>query len=146
MKMSEVVLYRRKNNNKHYDIHQVVSNAYLLSDSTIADCFYYECEDLDAVQDVLDEIEEFSSLLPNGVGIKDLENIICGNKNTRIYGRAVCSATDGHPILHGDNENNRVMFASEDEAKRLGYRPCAKCLQDEYKKWKNTSSRKGGMI
>ena len=30
----------------------------------------------------------------------------------------------------------RVFFADEETAIAAGYRPCAKCMPDEYKKWK----------
>ena len=33
--------------------------------------------------------------------------------------------------------SNRVFFENEDTAIAAGYRPCAKCMPDEYTKWKN---------
>jgi methylphosphotriester-DNA--protein-cysteine methyltransferase len=31
---------------------------------------------------------------------------------------------------------NRVFFSSEEEAITCGYRPCAHCLPEKYKRWK----------
>jgi hypothetical protein len=122
-------------NKKHFDIERIVHNAELLSIPEIYDNFLYECEDPDGFHEVEEEIDELGGLLPEDISILDLPKIICGNKRTRVYGKAICSATNGHSIINSSLPVC-VVFQSEDEAIRLGYRPCAKCMQQEYAKWK----------
>ncbi len=120
---------------KHFDIASIIKNTQVLSIPEVFDCFLYECEEPDKFQIVLDEIEEFSALLPNGIGILDLPNVYSGNKRTKIYGKASCSATEGHLILKKD-EKDRKLFDNPDEAESLGFRPCSKCMPEAYSKWK----------
>lgn len=53
-----------------------------------------------------------------------------GNVKLKIYGRLNCKS--GKRM----KRENRIFFASEEEATGNGYRPCAHCMQVEYKKWK----------
>ncbi|NEU07581.1 metal-binding protein [Flavihumibacter sp. R14] len=59
--------------------------------------------------------------------------VIClgGNSRLRIYGTMKCKS--GKRM----KKENRVFFASEQEAHEHGYRPCAHCMIKEYKKYKN---------
>jgi methylphosphotriester-DNA--protein-cysteine methyltransferase len=59
-----------------------------------------------------------------------------GNKRLRIYGRLDCPSALYY-IKQGLYIENRVFFLDTNTAKKAGYRPCAKCLPQEYKKWKN---------
>lgn len=38
----------------------------------------------------------------------------------------------------------RVFFASEQEALSCGYRPCGHCLREKYRQWKETSATGSG--
>jgi methylphosphotriester-DNA--protein-cysteine methyltransferase len=58
-----------------------------------------------------------------------------GHRRTRIYGRLDCPAAL-RAIARGGYVANRVFFADADAARRAGYRPCARCLPDEYATWK----------
>lgn len=120
---------------KHYDIGRIVRNAETLSDPQMYECFIYDCEDPKGFADVESEIEEIENLLPEGIGILDLPKLFSGNKHTKIFGKATCSSTIGHQILLGNN-TNRVLFHSENEALKSGFRPCAKCMPEQYEKWK----------
>ena len=55
---------------------------------------------------------------------------LAGNRNLMIYGRLDCFS--GKRM----QRENRVFFASEDEAQLLGYRPCGNCMHDAYLRWK----------
>lgn len=54
-----------------------------------------------------------------------------GNRKLRIYGLLKC--TSGKRM----KRENRVFFATEEEALKNEYRPCGHCMKSEYKKWKN---------
>ncbi|MEB0249468.1 MULTISPECIES: Ada metal-binding domain-containing protein [unclassified Mucilaginibacter] len=55
---------------------------------------------------------------------------IGGNRKLNIYGKLSC--TSGKRM----NEENRVFFADESEAKDNNYRPCGHCMREAYQKWK----------
>ncbi len=54
-----------------------------------------------------------------------------GYKKARIYGTLRCSAGQRMKTA------NRVFFKDEAEALAHGYRPCAACLPEKYRRWKN---------
>jgi len=56
-----------------------------------------------------------------------------GNRRLRIYGALSCAS--GKRM----KKENRVFFASEEEALANGYRPCAHCMRAAYQNWKNGS-------
>lgn len=56
---------------------------------------------------------------------------LAGHQPGKRYGRLDCRA--GKRM----KPENRVFFQSETEAVTFGYRPCAVCLPDEYKEWKD---------
>jgi methylphosphotriester-DNA--protein-cysteine methyltransferase len=58
-----------------------------------------------------------------------------GHRATRIYGRLDCP-TALRAIERGGYITQRVFFADEAEAIAAGYRPCARCLPDRYRDWK----------
>lgn len=58
-----------------------------------------------------------------------------GHKKQKIYGRLNCLSTLRW-IAKGHYVENRVFFADEETAIAAGYRPCAICMLEEYKKWK----------
>jgi len=58
------------------------------------------------------------------------EIAFAGNAKLKIYGTLSCASGKRMKV------QNRVFFASEDEAKRLGYRPCGHCMLNAYNRWK----------
>ena len=68
----------------------------------------------------------YDSLTPGTLG---------GHKRLKIYGRLDCKNALQH-IAKGNNVKHRVFFVDEQTAIAAGYRPCAKCMPEKYKKWK----------
>ncbi len=64
-----------------------------------------------------------------------LPGTLGGHRRNRVYGRLDCPSAlrwiaKGHYVRH------RVFFADEATAIAAGYRPCANCLPEEYRRWK----------
>ena len=58
-----------------------------------------------------------------------------GHRRTKGYGRLDCPVAlrwiaKGHYVKH------RVFFADEQTAIAAGYRPCAVCMPEQYRRWK----------
>ncbi|SMC31252.1 Ada metal-binding domain-containing protein [Chryseobacterium sp. YR221] len=64
--------------------------------------------------------------------IRSLEIRFAGNKNLKIYGLLQCRS--GKRM----KRENRVFFATEQEALQNNFRPCGHCMKNEYKKWKES--------
>ena len=60
---------------------------------------------------------------------------IGGHRKLKIYGRLDCPSALRH-IQNGSYVNHRVFFADELTAIQAGYRPCAVCMKEHYKQWK----------
>ena len=73
--------------------------------------------------------------------LSDIPGTLGGNKKLKIYGRLDCPSAKKW-IEKGYYISNRVFFENEDIAIAAGYRPCAKCMPDKYKEWKNNQIRK----
>ncbi|MBE1548874.1 methylphosphotriester-DNA--protein-cysteine methyltransferase [Mycobacterium sp. OAS707] len=58
-----------------------------------------------------------------------------GHRRTRIYGRLDCPSAL-RAIERGGYVKDRVFFADESAAIAAGYRPCARCMPDEYRRWR----------
>jgi methylated-DNA-[protein]-cysteine S-methyltransferase len=58
-----------------------------------------------------------------------------GYRPRRIYGTLDCPGA-ARAIARGGYVTNRVFFADEATAVAAGYRPCARCLPNEYRRWK----------
>jgi methylphosphotriester-DNA--protein-cysteine methyltransferase len=58
-----------------------------------------------------------------------------GHRRSRIYGRLDCPSAL-RALANGGYAAHRVFFADEAGAVAAGYRPCARCLPDEYRAWK----------
>ena len=72
----------------------------------------------------------YRSARPGGLG---------GHRRSKGYGRLDCPAAlrwiaKGHYTAH------RVFFADEEMAVAAGYRPCAVCLPERYREWKEARS------
>ena len=63
-----------------------------------------------------------------------------GYRPKRIYGRLDCPSAL-RALAKGGYAANRVFFADEAAAEAAGYRPCAKCLPEEYAQWKSAVQR-----
>lgn len=62
-----------------------------------------------------------------------------GYRPRKIYGRLDCPSAlrfieQGHYVRH------RVFFADEQTAIAAGYRPCARCMPEQYRNWKARQS------
>jgi methylphosphotriester-DNA--protein-cysteine methyltransferase len=75
---------------------------------------------------------------PDGaVYLSSVPGTLGGHRRNRIYGRLDCPSAlrwlaKGHLVRH------RVFFANEDTAIAAGYRPCAVCLPERYRAWKES--------
>jgi methylphosphotriester-DNA--protein-cysteine methyltransferase len=58
-----------------------------------------------------------------------------GHRRNRIYGRLDCASAKRW-IAKGHYVRRRVFFADEATAIEAGYRPCAACMPDEYRRWR----------
>ena len=63
-----------------------------------------------------------------------------GHRKLKIYGRLDCPSALRY-IEKGQYVKYRVFFADEETAIAAGYKPCAKCMPDEYKKWKEKNKQ-----
>ena len=71
--------------------------------------------------------EQYLSQEPGTVG---------GHCKLKIYGKLDCPSALLH-ISNGKYVQHRVFFADQRIAEQAGYRPCAKCMRDEYIQWKS---------
>lgn len=72
--------------------------------------------------------------------LSDTPGTLGGNKKLKIYGRLDCPSAKRW-IEKGYYVSNRVFFENEYIAMDAGYRPCAICMPDKYKVWKNNQIR-----
>jgi methylphosphotriester-DNA--protein-cysteine methyltransferase len=72
--------------------------------------------------------EEYDSPVPGTLG---------GHRGLKIYGRLNCPNALRWLAL-GHYARHRVFFADEETAVAAGYRPCARCLPEQYRLWKQT--------
>lgn len=64
-----------------------------------------------------------------------------GHRELKIYGRLDCPSALRY-IAKGQYVQHRVFFADEETAIAAGYQLCARCMPEEYKRWKEqTESR-----
>ena len=64
-----------------------------------------------------------------------------GHRRLKIYGR-LNSPSALRYIAKGQYVKYRVFFKDEDTAIAAGYRPCAICMTEAYKKWKMAGKEK----
>lgn len=62
-----------------------------------------------------------------------------GHRKLKIYGRLDCPSALRH-IAKGHYAPHRVFFANETHALSAGYRPCAVCMNEQYRLWKQNHS------
>ena len=58
-----------------------------------------------------------------------------GHRRGRLYGRLDCPSA-ARFLARGGYVRDRVFFADEATAVAAGYRPCAVCLPQAYRRWK----------
>lgn len=58
-----------------------------------------------------------------------------GHRRMKIYGRLDCPAAL-RALARGGYVTHRVFFADESTAVAAGYRPCAVCSSDAYRRWR----------
>jgi methylphosphotriester-DNA--protein-cysteine methyltransferase len=58
-----------------------------------------------------------------------------GHRRQRIYGRLDCPSALA-AIARGGYVQHRVFFADEETAVAAGYRPCARCQPEQFRRWK----------
>lgn len=58
-----------------------------------------------------------------------------GHQRLKIYGRLDCASALRY-IAKGDYVQHRVFFADEATALTAGYRPCGKCMREQYNQYK----------
>ncbi|GHO97828.1 metal-binding protein [Reticulibacter mediterranei] len=63
-----------------------------------------------------------------------------GHRRNRGYGRLDCRSALAY-IAKGQYVRHRVFFADEATAIAAGYRPCAVCMSEHYKIWKQASTQ-----
>ena len=71
---------------------------------------------------------EYRSSRPGTIG---------GYRRSRIYGRLDCPSAL-RAIADGGYVRHRVFFADAQTAVSAGYRPCAVCLPEKYRAWKES--------
>jgi len=59
-----------------------------------------------------------------------------GHRKDKIYGTLDCKGATRW-IAKGFYVKQRVFFADEQTAIAAGFRPCANCLPEKYRKWKS---------
>ena len=64
-----------------------------------------------------------------------------GHRKLKIYGRLDCPSALRH-IAKGHYVKERVFFSDEATAIAAGYRPCAACMKEEYRIWKQNQGNK----
>jgi hypothetical protein len=64
-----------------------------------------------------------------------------GDRRNRVYGRLECRSAL-RSIAKGHYVRYRIFFADEATAITAGYRPCANCLPDEYRRGKGRTPRR----
>jgi methylphosphotriester-DNA--protein-cysteine methyltransferase len=58
-----------------------------------------------------------------------------GHRRSRIYGRLDCPGAR-RAIARGGYVQNRVFFSEARDAIGAGYRPCAVCMPEAYRAWR----------
>ena len=70
--------------------------------------------------------------------LSPIKGTLGGHSKLKIYGKLDCPSALRY-IAKGQYVKHRVFFLNEETAIAAGYRPCAVCMPEEYKKWKNNN-------
>ena len=83
-----------------------------------------------------ENVKVYHLIGPDGKPYDSLEpGTLGGYSRMKIYGRLDCPSALRH-IANGNYVKYRVFFKDEPTAIAAGYRPCAKCMPEQYKRWK----------
>lgn len=89
---------------------------------------------------ILQMLKQYKLLNSNGeTYLSDTPGTLGGHRRLKIYGRLDCPSALRH-IKNGHYVKHRVFFADEATAIAAGYRPCAVCMPEEYKMWKEKNT------
>ncbi|MCX2731085.1 metal-binding protein [Saccharopolyspora sp. NFXS83] len=78
---------------------------------------------------------------PDGVPYRSaVAGAVGGHRRGRIYGRLDCR-TALRALARGGYVRHRVFFADAATARAAGYRPCAVCLPERFRQWKEAAER-----
>ncbi len=91
-------------------------------------------------EDELNSHPYFLTNANNHQYLSDIPGQFGGHHKLKIYGRLDCKSAL-RAIEKGQYVKNRVFFIDENTAIRAGFRPCAKCMPEEYKVWKEKQMR-----
>ena len=85
----------------------------------------------------MNEMKEYTLIGKDGKPYRSIvPGTIGGHRKLKIYGRLDCPSALKY-IAKGQYVQHRVFFANEEVAIAAGYRPCAICMPEAYKRWKN---------
>jgi hypothetical protein len=59
-----------------------------------------------------------------------------GNGQMKIYGHLICASAMRAVAAGNTYQKHRVFFADEATAIAAGYRPCGKCMKEQYDAWR----------
>lgn len=84
-------------------------------------------------------MKQYKLLGPDGkVFLSETPGTLGGNSKLKIYGRLDCpSALSTIRRFPGSYEKVRVFFPDEKTALAAGYRPCGRCLREQYQEYMN---------
>lgn len=71
--------------------------------------------------------------------------LVGGNRQSRIYGRLDCPSAR-RALDRGGYVAMRVFFVDEATALSAGFRPCAVCMSDAYRRWKEAIAAPMGPV
>lgn len=73
--------------------------------------------------------------------LSEKPGLLGGHRKLKIYGQLDCPSAKIY-ISKGQYIRHRVFFADEMTAVAAGYRPCARCMNQQYKEWKAQEEQK----
>ena len=65
-----------------------------------------------------------------------------GNGRMKVYGNLDCASAMRAVAAGNTYQKHRVFFADEATAIAAGYRPCGKCVKEQYDAWRATHPKK----
>jgi hypothetical protein len=69
-----------------------------------------------------------------------VKGLLGGHRRNRVYGRLDCAAA-ARALAAGGYVADRVFFADEATALAAGFRPCAACLPERYRAWREQNAK-----
>ena len=80
-------------------------------------------------------MKKYKLLSANGsIEESETPGTLGGHSKAKIYGKLDCSAANS--ALSKGYADHKVFFASKDTPVDAGYRPCGRCMRQEYIEWK----------